>query len=131
MTDWIAQREKAAAEKVRSLLDLPMPTDRHCLGAEGEFDPWQIFPAIYGSYCASFDRCAIEVLTEIQVNYRVREDLGADMLREMLCVSDLCNYGTSPRVCFPTTYFKPLIPELIEKWRTWAALSWGEDWDKD
>lgn len=62
---------------------------------------------------------------------RRRDDLGADIFREMLCVSDLCSYGTSPRVCFPTQPFKALLPALIEKWRAYAVLVWGEGWDNE
>lgn len=131
MTDWIREREDAAAAKVAALLALPMPESADMLGIEGEFEPWNIFPAIYGSYCSSFDKCALDVLTEIMNGDREREDLGADMLREMLCVSDLCSYGTSPRVCFPTQQFKALLPVLIEKWRAYALLAWGDAWDQE
>ena len=131
MTDWIKEREDAAAAKVAALLAMPMPESGDMLGFEGEFNPWEvIFPAVYGSYCSSFDLCALEVLTEILEGERRREDLGADMLREMLCVADLCSYGTSPRICFSNTKFKELLPDLIEKWRAYANLAWGDGWDQ-
>ena len=131
MTDWIKQREDAAAAKVAEILARPMPESRDMMGVEGEFDPWDIFPAIYGTYCSSFDKCAIDVLSEILAGDKLRRDLGAEMLREMLCVADLCEYGTSPRVCFPNQQFKALLPALIEKWRAWALLAWGDAWDQE
>jgi hypothetical protein len=131
MTDHIRQAEDAAAAKVEALLTLPMPESSDMLGIEGEFDPWAMFPAIYGSYSSSFDKCAVEVLEELRDGERRRDDLGADMIREMLCVSDLCSYGTSPRVCFPNSKFQNLLPALIEKWRAWATLAWADGWDQE
>lgn len=131
MTNWIKEKEDAAAAKVAAMLALPMPESADMLGIEGEFNPWEIFPAIYGGYSSSFDKCAVEVLEELRDRERRRSDLAADIFREMLCVSDLCSYGTSPRVCFPTEQFKALLPALIEKWRAWALVSWSDGWDQD
>lgn len=129
MTDWIKEREDAAAARVSALLALPLPESPEALGSEEDFNPWKVvFPAVYGSYCGAFDKCAIEVLEELRDHDRRREDLGADMLREMLCVADLCSYGTSPRVCFPTQQFEALLPALIEKWRAYAISKW-DGWD--
>lgn len=128
MTDHIRQKQEEAAAKVRAIIDLPLPDDG-MLGFAGEFDPWEVFPALYGSYSSEYDQCALAVLSELQADTVVRHDLGAEMLREMLCRADLCDYGTSPRACFPTQQFRALLPELIEKWRAYAALQWGQGWD--
>lgn len=69
--------------------------------------------------------CAIEVLTEIRDREKKRHDLGAEMIREMLCTSGLCDYGTSPRVCFPDRGFEALLPSLIEKWTAFSEAHWG------
>jgi len=66
-------------------------------------------------------------LEEILASERKRNDLSADMFREILCVAEPCNYGTSPRVCFPSSDFKPLLPKLIAKWKAYAVINWGED----
>ncbi len=124
--NWIEQRNTDAAEKVRASLALPMPESSDMMGVAGDFDPWEIFPAVYGSYDSAFDKCAIEVLCEIRDGNRRRDDLAADIIREMLCVADLCEYGTSPRVCFPTTQFRELLPALIAKWHQRAEMAWGE-----
>lgn len=129
MSDHITKADEAGAAFVREVLARPLPESPDMLGIEGEFDPWDIFPTLYGSYCSSFDQCALDVLSEIRDGHRKREDLGADMLREMLCTSNLCDYGTSPRVCFPTQQFSELLPALIEKWRTYAILAWGDDFN--
>ena len=92
-----------------------------------EFDPWSLFP-VYGSYSADFDQCAIDVLTEIATGKKHRHDIGAEMFREMICVLEWCDYGSSPRYCFPDPWFKEILPALIEKWIGYYKASWGEEY---
>ncbi len=120
------KREREAAEKIAATLALPSPGTRDDIGAEGFFDPWQPFQ-LYGSYCASFDACAIEVLLEIQSGNKVRDDLGAEMFREMLCNMYLCDYGSSPRFCFPATRsFAEILPAYIAKWEAFSKTQWSD-----
>jgi hypothetical protein len=56
--DW-EKLESEAADKVREILARPMPKSSDTIGIVGEFEPWDIFPAIYGSYSTDFDKCAI------------------------------------------------------------------------
>lgn len=124
MSDYFQKKQDEAAARVRAIVALPMPEDDN-VGVDGEFDPWAVFPALYGSYSSDFDECAIEVLTQLLSDGRnMRHDLGAEMLREMLCTSHLCDYGTSPRACFPTTQFREMLPALIEKWQAYSNLAW-------
>lgn len=123
MTCRITELNRAAAARVREILDRPDAEARD-IGSVDDFDPWDIFPALYGTYCSSFDHCAIDVLCDIRDGQRRRDDLAADMLREMLCTADLCDYGTSPRTCFPTMEFQEILPELIERWRAFARANW-------
>lgn len=116
--------EREAAERVSALLSLPVPDYQEMVGSEGTFDPWLLFP-IYGNYSSEFDECAIDVLGEVLFGEKVRRDLGAEMFREMLCNINLCDYGTSPRVCFPTPQFRRLLPEFLEKWKAYSDLAWG------
>lgn len=127
MQDHVTIAYEAAASRVRDLLARPMPSGPDEMGYEGEFDPWGLFPSLYGSYDSEFDKCAIEVLCEVRGSQRVRSDLAADMFREMLCTADLCDYGSSPRVCFATPQFKALLPSLIESWRTYSNIAWTEE----
>jgi|GEM_PF-1242339 len=123
--DRIGRLNRTAAAHVREILDRPDAEHRELQSCD-DFDPWDIFPSLYGSYDSRFDECAIEVLCELRDGGRAREDLAADMIREMLCTTDLCEYGTSPRHCFPTIEFKALLPELIERWRAYSKKQWAD-----
>lgn len=113
--------------ELRSEMAKPLCDYDGCGPTVDEFDPWSLFP-VYGSYCAGFDQCAIDVLTEIATGEKRRHDLGAEMFREMICVLEWCEYGTSPRYCFPEPWFKEMLPALIEKWISYYRASWGEDY---
>ena len=116
-----AQRE--AGEKLRQLMAFPDPSNEHEIGNAEFFDPWDFFP-LYGSYSSDFDQLAIDVLDELIEGKKVRDDLAAEMFREILCNLELCDYGTSPRVCFPTSQFASMIVELRDRWMKFSALSW-------
>lgn len=131
MGDWIAEREKEAAAKVRAELRKPMPEDEFEFGDESRFDPWALFPYLYGTYSAAFDEMALVVLRNLQLAAEGRwdeqyrgEGLAHEMFREMLCTANLCNYGTSPRVCFATEPFKTVLPDLIAQWEAYSHMHW-------
>ena len=117
-------REREAAAFLETLLAKPpIPEDEAY--SDGEcFDPWDLFPALYGSYSKAFDDMAVEVLSDIRDGTFKRTDLASEMFRGMLCTRGLCDYGTSPRVCFAATTFKPKLPLLIERWREYSAIQW-------
>lgn len=79
--------EREAAEKVEVALKLCDPESDHDHG-DDVFDPWELFPAVYGSYDAAFDQMAIHVLEDVRDKTYHREDLAARILggRPMLCV---------------------------------------------
>ena len=122
---WYARVQREAGEKLATLLALPMPEYPEEMGSEGLFDPWSIFP-LYGNYDSAFDECALAVLSELQSGDKLRDDLGAEMFREMLCNLHLCEYGTSPRVCFPTPKFREMLPDFAAKWAAFSKLQWGD-----
>lgn len=113
-----------AAQRVADALARPdIPKDE--MYSVGEFfEPWDLFPSVYGSYSRAFDDLAIDVLTDIRDGTHRRNDLANEIFREMLCTSGLCEYGTSPRVCFATEPFKRLLPTLIERWQRYASITW-------
>jgi len=116
-----------AVSRVRNALSLPLPEDEHSMGVEGYFDPWEIpgLSAVYGSYDQRFDDAMLEVLVSTRDGeFHNASDLHHDIFREMLCRAGLCDYGTSPRVCFPTQQFKEVLPTLIDKWRAYSQIAW-------
>lgn len=127
--------ESLVAGRVRDDLAKPHeaePRDDGVAYPEDEFDPWSLFPCLYGSYSSCFDKLAVDVLTDLKNSTYRREDLASEIFREMLCTANLCDYGTSPRVCFPTESFKALLPELIGRWTEYGNAHWGcPDWLDD
>ncbi|MEG3175861.1 hypothetical protein U1872_06435 [Sphingomonas sp. RB3P16] len=103
-------------------------------GTGDVFDPWNVFPALYGSYSSDFDDMAILVLDNI-LNNRWGADHGEtlahEMFREMLCTAGLCTYGTSPRGCFPDYVggesMRPLLADLLEKWHDYRRVEWDSE----
>lgn len=91
--------------------------------SDDDFDPWNLFPAVYGSYDEEFDICAIDVLAGLRDGGKRRHDLGSEMFREMLCTAGFCDYGTSPRSCF-WQLDDALLAELIDKWRSYSRREW-------
>ncbi|WP_242136951.1 hypothetical protein [Sphingomonas sp. TREG-RG-20F-R18-01] len=98
------------------------------------FDPWNVFPEVYGSYSSDFDDMAILVLENILANKwgaANGESLAHEMFRKMLCTAGLCTYGTSPRGCFPDYVdgrdIRPELECLLEKWREYRIAAWSDD----
>lgn len=104
--------QREAAEKLTACLD------------DEDFDPWNYFNAFYGSYSAAFDTMALTTLRNIEAMDRTGETLSNEMFREYLCSLELCEYGSSPRVCFATPDFALLLPRLIEQWKAHAEKVW-------
>ncbi len=118
------EQERRAGEAVDALLAKP-PIPDDGMYSDGDcFDPWDLFPCLYGSYSSDFDEMAIEVLSDIRDGTYNRTDLASEMFREMLCTTGLCDYGTSPRACFPSPAFKEKLPQFIERWQEYSAIHW-------
>lgn len=122
---------REAAEKVRVELAKPLCEAGDTQSVD-EFDPWALFPCLYGSYSKEFDDMALLVLRNLEIARMGRwdkqergETLAHEMFREMLCTADLCDYGTSPRACFVNTEFGELLSRLITKWQAYSDLHWN------
>lgn len=122
------ERTADACARLVTMLTLPPIPGGDDLYSDGEcFDPWNLFPCLYGSYSSDFDDMAVAVLADIRDQTNKRNDLAAQMFREILCTTGFCDYGTSPRVCFAATEFAPLLPRLIERWQEYARRMWQDD----
>lgn len=117
--------EREAAERLQALLAKP-DIENDEFRSDAEFDPWDLFPALYGTYSEEFDDLAIDVLERIAEHRVDDESLAHEMFREMLCTAELCSYGSSPRCCFPTERFKPLLPILIQRWKRYREIAWSD-----
>lgn len=122
---------REANEELERLLARPTAPTSDDMGVIDEktnepeyFDPWDIFP-VYGNYSSEFDDMAIKTLESLLAGTFDDKGLAHEMFREILCKKSLCDYGTSPRVCFPTAQFKELLPKYIDKWEEYYKLSWG------
>lgn len=111
---------------LQTLLDKPVDKDM----SVDSFDPWEPFQ-LYGSYSSEFDDMAIRVLTDIETGKFDNRNLADEMFREMLCNLDFCDYGTSPRTCFPTLEFRKLLPRYIAKWKEYYKVQWDEEFEYD
>jgi len=123
--DHITQAYKSAVARVIEEMRKPQLDAPDDVMTPDVFDPWDLFPCLYGSYSKDFDDMALDVLRDIRAGDVRRDDLASQMFREMLCTANLCDYGTSPRVCFATEQFKEVLPALIEKWEAYSLVSWG------
>lgn len=103
------------------LRDMTHPEDF----GEDVFEPWEaVFPMLYGTYDSAFSDCVLALLENLLINNWNNDDLATNIMRELLCTQGLCDYGSSPRTCFPTPEFKAILPELIWRWRRFDALLW-------
>lgn len=124
----MADYDTSALEELKRQLAKPVCRQDDFQSAD-HFDPWEAFPCLYGSYSSEFDDMAILVLNNLINRTFGRnggEGLAHEMFREMLCTADLCDYGTSPRGCFPVAGFAEILPALLEKWREHARVSWAD-----
>lgn len=125
--NYYRDRELAAAAALDAMLSRPSIPPDDMAYSDGEcFNPWELFPCVYGSYSSEFDDMALAILGDLRDGAFNDRGLAGEMFREMMCVTGLCDYGTSPRVCFPTQLFSERLPRLIERWSEYAARKWGD-----
>lgn len=121
---------RTAIERVKTSLTKPDISSKSDAGIVDEyFEPWEaLFPHIYGGYSADFGIIAIESLEEVMNCSHLPhvDSLPHKMFKEMLCVQELCEYGTSPRTCFPETEFKEVIVEIIQRFKHYEEIYWRD-----
>lgn len=125
-------KRRLAITALAELLQRPLAIDNESQSSD-DFDPWEMFPCVYGSYSSEFDNMALRVLDNLILTTQNRwdsqrpEELAHEMFREILCTTELCEYGTSPRTCFPTAEFAKLLPRYAQRWREYYQMQWGEE----
>jgi hypothetical protein len=121
--------DRTAIERVKENLARPDISDQNEASVVGEFfDPWEaLFPHLYGGYSNDFGQVAIESLKEVMTVSHLPhfDSLPHKMFKEMLCVQELCEYGVSPRGCFPEREFGEIIEEFIRRFEHYEKVKWN------
>ena len=96
------------------------------------FDPWEgIIRGIYGSYSSESDRLMIAALEAIRdkktFDYIDLEGFAGEFVLYVLAGQQFINYGTSPRGGWPDEAISDLWQPLIDKWREYYRVAWGEE----
>lgn len=107
---------------------LPNEDDEH-----GDYwNPWVALGIGCGGYRGDGDQNALAVLRGINVHLYstdIAERTGlasshVELLQEIFCSANWCEYGTSPRGCWPID--REGFPLLIEAWEQYYERHWSE-----
>lgn len=71
-------------------------------------------------------RPGFKYMTEIAEATGLEENY-VELIQTLLCAADWCNYGTSPRGCFPDD--DNVYPQLLEQLKSYIAKKWDVDAD--
>lgn len=114
---------------LESALAKPLPNSQEDLGLEEFFNPWDdIVQGIYGSYSSESDRLMIATLEAVRDGKSFelidKEGFIIEFMLYVLAGHGLTEYGSSPRGSWPDQ--RDLWQPLIDKWKGYAAVAWGE-----
>lgn len=100
----------------------------------GGFDPWEKLGRC-GGYNSAVDQQALDVLRCIRRPNTmfcndIAERLGmtpehVELFQYLFCSADWCEYGSSPRGCFPMD--DAAFEKLIGDWEAYYRAAWGEE----
>ena len=95
------------------------------------WDPWESLGLRCCSYNAVIDIAAIRVLESVQAGQFGTDIAGIDpvlveLLKSIFCSHNWCEYGTSPRGCFPMD--REGFHLLIDGWKAYYGRKWQEDY---
>ena len=97
-----------------------------------EFDMWESFKIRCGGYNSATDWNMINVM-ECVLDGNFNSDIAlklsidtehVELIQYILCSCDLCEYGTSPRGCFPKN--RESFKSFIDKCKTATVKKWSE-----
>lgn len=102
------------------------------------WDPWEALGLDCMSYNSEIDTAAINVLkgiasekrytTDIASKYKI-DPLLVEFLQSIFSGSNWCEYGTSPRGCWPID--RDGFHLIIEAWEAYYERHWGEALGED
>lgn len=116
-------RERIAAELAKPVDDIPHTES---------FDPWsEVIQGIYGSYCSRSDALMIRALEAVrdkkQGEFMEAHGFAGEFMFYVLAGHGMLEYGSSPRYGWPRPELADLWQPLIDKWREYYRVMWGED----
>lgn len=95
------------------------------------FDPWgEVIQGIYGCYASHSDVLMIGALEAVRdqkhSEFMEAHGFAGEFMFYVLAGQDMLEYGTSPRYGWPTPEMADLWQPLIDKWREYYRVMWGE-----
>lgn len=97
------------------------------------WDPWSALGIYCATYNSRIDADALAVLVGIHKGLFNEEIAAAhvlpeqyvELLQSIFSSAGWCDYGTSPRGCFPSDPVS--FPKIIDTWREYYRRTWGEN----
>lgn len=98
------------------------------------WDPWSALGISCASYSSQIDADAIHILKAIasrQFNSDIAVMLGlpeqyVELLQSIFCSAGWCDYGTSPRGCFPAMDWNE-FQAIISAWEAYYDRQWNNE----
>ena len=117
--------------KLTRALAKPLPASSDTISID-DFDPWEdVICNIHGGYASESDRLMIAALEAVRdrktFEFIKKDGFAGELVLYILSGNHLINYGTSPRGGWPM--HEDLWQTLIDKWKAYAAIVWGDDED--
>lgn len=127
------------------MVDLENPFEPNSEDGDGPYwDPWEVIAIPAGGYSSSVDLDAIYVLRAIRDGVASGKSGGdyknyvtdiskrtgmseshVELWQYIFCSANWCDYGTSPRGCFPADGLQ--FDALITAWEAYYLRRWKED----
>lgn len=106
---------------------------REAFEATGGYDPWERLGIGCATYNSTVDEQALAVLKGIRdglFNTDIAKHTGmsrehVELFQYIFCSADWCEYGTSPRGCFPMDYDE--FGKIVENFEKHIEVEWGGD----
>lgn len=116
-------------QRLEMALAKPLPESDQMVHSE-VFDPWSdVIEGIYGSYSSDSDElmvAALEAVRDKTTFEFIKDNFAAEFALYVLAGHGLTEYGTSPRGAWADFAVADLWQPLIDKWRAYYEIVWGE-----
>lgn len=122
--------DQTVRQRIESALAKPLPDDAESIDTEA-FDPWSdVIDGIHGSYSSESDALMIAALEAVRdhstFEFIDRFRFAAEFALYVLSGHGYTEYGTSPRGAWADPAIEDLWQPLIDKWKAYAEIAWGE-----